>query len=123
MVERRLLTTSFVDAATPPENGERWISDTKLRGFGLRLWPSTHGEGKAFAIRTTDRKGRSIRMTYDAEARNEYFFGFDKKLSLGDVLDKAREWAKDELCRTKGRPTLQEEKIITGDNLKGAFPR
>jgi hypothetical protein len=119
MVERRLLTTSFVNAAIPPKNGERWISDTKLRGFGLRLWGSIRGEGKAFAIRTTDRKGRSIRRTYDAEARNEYFFGFDKRPSLGDVLDKAREWAKDELCHAKGRPTLREEK----DNHRRRFER
>jgi hypothetical protein len=64
MVERRLLTADFVNRATPPDLGERWIADTKLRGFGLRLWRTSSGEGKALAIRVVDTEGRSIRRTY-----------------------------------------------------------
>ena len=109
MVERHLLTANFVDAATPPDHGEQWVSDTKLRGFGLRLWRCARGEGKAFAIRTIDKTGRSIRRTYDAEARNEYFLFGGPRPTLGAVVDRAREWAEDELCRAKGKPTLLEE--------------
>src|SRR5580704_9760279 len=108
MVERRLLTATFVDSVTLPNRGERWIADTRLRGFGLRLWRSTGGEGKAFAIRAIDTKGRQIRRTYDGEARNEYFPPHQRR-TLGDALDSARDWAADELCRAKGRPTLREE--------------
>jgi hypothetical protein len=108
MVERRLLTAAFVDSVTLPNRGERWIADTRLRGFGLRLWRSTGGEGKAFAIRAIDTKGRQIRRTYDGEARNEYWSPHQRR-TLGDALDSARDWAADELCRAMGRPTLREE--------------
>lgn len=98
MVRRRLLTTDFVNSISPPAQGECWVADTKLRGFGLRLWKTTRGEGKAFAIRAIDSTGRQIRQTFDGKVR-----------SLGNIVDNAREWAIDELCRINGRPTLLEE--------------
>jgi hypothetical protein len=51
MVERRLLTEQFVREVRPPATGERWIADTKQRGFGLRLWATSGGAGKAFGVR------------------------------------------------------------------------
>lgn len=98
MVQRRLLTTDFVNSISPPAQGECWVADTKLRGFGLRLWKTTRGEGKAFAIRAIDSTDRQIRRTFDGKVR-----------SLGNIVDNAREWAIDELCRINGRPTLLEE--------------
>ena len=109
MVERRFLTSDYINGATPPAHGERWIADTKLRGFGLRLWQTTRGEGKAYAIRVIDKQGRSIRRTYDSEARNAYWWPHRDRRSLGDVLEDARDWAADELCRAKGKPTLRQE--------------
>ncbi len=100
MVQRRLLTTDFVKSISPPLQGERWIADTKLRGFGLRLWKTAGGEGKAFAIRAIDSTGRQIRRTWPLRLRRS---------TLGDVVDNAREWAIDELCRISGKPTLREE--------------
>src|ERR1700678_936182 len=109
MVERRLLTTTFVDEAVPPDRGERWIADTKLSGFGLRLWRTTRGEGKAYAIRTVDHNGRNIRRTFNTEARTRYFSLYGERRTLGAVLESARKWAEDELCHAKGKPTLQNE--------------
>ena len=110
MIERLLLTPDFVNQASPPVRGERWIADAKLRGFGLRLWQTKQGEGKAYAVRTVGKRGRSIRRTYDGEARNELSPVTGERRSLGDVLEEAREWAADEICRAKGKPTLRQEK-------------
>ncbi|MEO0682200.1 MAG: hypothetical protein AAF192_17480 [Pseudomonadota bacterium] len=67
MVERRRLDPAFVDAAEAPERGERWIADTAVRGFGLRLWRSAGATRWAFALRRTDTEGRAVRRTFDPE--------------------------------------------------------
>lgn len=85
---RRLLTSTYVNRVQPTRRGERWIADTKVRGFGLRVWP----QGKSFAIRTKDQEGRSTRRTI-CEAR-------------GYLLEDAREQAVRELRRLKGSPTI-----------------
>ena len=115
MVERRILTPDFVEAATPPSRGERWVSDTKLRGFGLRLWATKFGGQKAFAIRVSDRDGHSIRKTFSphntAALRRSIWSGeFDYR--LGEHLVDARVWARDEIDRLKGRPTVLEEDML-----------
>ena len=72
LVERVHLTPELVDAALPPERGERWIGDTDIQGFGLRLWTTTSGEGKAFAIRTSGSNGITVRRTFDPKDSSEY---------------------------------------------------
>lgn len=62
MAERRLLSESFVDNAQPPDNGERWIADTAVCGFGIRLWGGKT-KGKSFALRVADQSGRIVRRT------------------------------------------------------------
>lgn len=117
MVERRLLTPQFVFAAKPPDKGERWISDTKIRGFGLRLWATKSGGAKAFAIRVSDPHGRHVRRTYDAKKNWRLRFaitysGFENALGLGDSLESAREWARNEIDGIKGRATLSQEEHV-----------
>lgn len=95
----------------PPENGERWISDTEIKGFGLRLWASSNGIGKAYAIRARDRNGKIFRETLDPHSstlqllwRLSRSSASDKSASptLGERVGDARQWAKERLQWKKG---------------------
>lgn len=115
MAERRYLTRRFVSRVKPPKTGERWIADTQLGGFGLRLWRTKRGEGMAFGIRCTDYLGRAIRKTFDPE-KNGWRTRLDRAYSLrkrrptyGDFIEDAREWARDEIDVAKGVPTIGME--------------
>ena len=65
MDERRRIDSDFLDSVRPPEIGERWIADTLVCGFGLRLWAGKKGGGVAFCVRVSDLNGKSVRKTYD----------------------------------------------------------
>lgn len=116
MVDRRRLTRQVVAGLAPPDRGERWIADTELRGFGIRLWAAREGPGLAYAIRVTDREGRKIRRTFSGSpgfeaAQRDVCFGggwddphrasipWPPPLSL--LLDHARAWAREEIQRAK----------------------
>jgi hypothetical protein len=109
MVKRAQLTPKFVFEAACPAQGERWIADTKIRGFGLRLWSTKSGGQKAFALRVSNVASQKIRRTFDPEGtwRAKFPTGEDK-YGLGDYLDDAREWARDEIDQIKGRLTRYE---------------
>jgi hypothetical protein len=62
MAEQTKFTAEFVDSLIPPKKGERWISDTEVRGFGIRLWGGATS-GKSFAIRVKDKNKKTIRKT------------------------------------------------------------
>jgi hypothetical protein len=83
MVERRRLTPEFVHSVTPPERGERWIADTKLKGFGLRLWATRSGGNKAFAVRVLNANGHSIRKTFNLTGQ----WRTDLDLAYGDRIN------------------------------------
>lgn len=113
MVERRILTGDFVDEVSPPSKGERWIADTKVKGFGLRLWATKGGGQKSLAIRASDENGRSVRVTFDPYSSRTYRtdLSLDKLLGrqhhrfrLGSFLSEARYWAKAEIDFIKGKP-------------------
>lgn len=115
-MEKVHLTSSFVDAALPPERGERWIADTEIQGFGLRLWATNSGEGKAFAIRTFTTDGRIVRRTFDIRKSSEYrcelIFDLESR-GLGSYLVSARRWACSEICRLKGLfPRLDRSEAV-----------
>lgn len=99
------LTSKIIDALLPPERGERWIADPAIPGFGVRLWATPSGSGKAFAVRVTDVRGKVVRLTYQTSLA--WFFG-DEAPTLGWHLSSARRWAWDEINRLKGRPTSEE---------------
>lgn len=114
MVERALLTPRLVFEAKCPIRGELWIADTKIRGFGLRLWSTKSGGQKAFAIRVVDPDSRKIRRTFEIDKAWQTKFEFtyshrEDRFGLGEYLDEAREWARDEIDKTKGRPTVHAE--------------
>lgn len=119
MVERASLTPTLVDGLIPPTKGERWIADTKVRGFGLRMWTSRTGEPKMrYAIRVSDKSGKSHRKTLNSW-RAEVLFRYMAGLSTvdtahrgptnGELLEAARNWARDEIAKIKGTSTLQDE--------------
>jgi hypothetical protein len=113
MVERRMLTREFVRTVTPPARGELWIADTKLKGFGLRLWATPSGVGKAFGLRISDKTGRKIRKTFDSRNARVRLTGRWKSADdyeLGDSLEHARSWARDEIDIAKGRLTLEQDR-------------
>jgi hypothetical protein len=113
LVERLRLTPEFVDAATPPKQGERWVADTVIKGFGLRLWTTRSGEGKAFAIRMSSVEGKIVRKSFDPRESWEYRYAVlleREPGQLGCYLDSARRWAYQEITRLKGQ-TSHAEKI------------
>ena len=93
---RRLLTKDFVNDIMPPEQGELWIADTKVRKFGLRLWATKSRGGKAFCVRA----GPSLRLTYDPYLSPlfRYQIWQDDEFKLGAFLSDARNWAEEELA-------------------------
>lgn len=111
---RRFLTEEFVSKAQPPEKGERWIADTGVRGFGLRLWAPN---GKAFAIRTKDKDDKSVRRTFDPHSQSSYWNLYRWRrlnqvssvsdLDLSSFLELAREWAREELDEQRKINTFQ----------------
>lgn len=119
MVERAILSKRIVDEADAPARGERWVSDTIQRGFGLRIWRSPKGESrKAYCIRALDNSGKPVRRTlphWQASSlfTQEHWWAIrrhqDFEPSLGDFVHVARRWAHDELARAKGKLTLAEE--------------
>jgi hypothetical protein len=102
-MKRRLLTPEFVDAIAIPEDGETWIADTKVRGFGVRAWAGKRGGGKAYAIRVAGVGGRMVRLTYPLPQRHQ------PSNALGILLEDARSWGRDEVDFLKGRRTLRQE--------------
>ena len=126
MVERRRLDAEFLDSVTPPKEGERWIADTAVRGFGLRLWSGKKGGGVAFCVRVTDKNGVPIRETYDpydkrvgvrgwedlfSELRWENpNFEWDRGIPLKVFLEDARRWARWVIGQAKGTlPSAEAE--------------
>lgn len=105
MVERRHLTPELVDTADCPVRGEKWIADTVVSGFGLRIWKT----GKAFGIRVSDRAGRVVRKTYSPEIPRFLLWQNAGQVKLGAFLDLARDWARLEISRAKGLAPSQEE--------------
>jgi hypothetical protein len=113
MVERRLLAAKFVNRVRAPSDGERWVADTKIRGFGLRLWTIKGISGKAYGLRCVDVNGKAVRRTYTPSKRE----------SLGACLEHARNWARDERDRLKDRLTVHQEYRINHSRLEYAFSR
>jgi hypothetical protein len=116
LIERVHFTPELVDNALPPERGERWIGDTEIPGFGLRLWTTRSGEGKAFALRTSDINGKTVRSTFDPRDSSKYrlalILGYDPG-ELGSYLACARQWAGYEITRLKGlAPRLERMEAI-----------
>jgi len=101
MVQRRLLTPDFVNNIRPPENGELWIADTKVRGFGLRLFASGGG-GKSYCVRITDETGMVVRKSFPKDRRyRRALRDAQAELRLGDLLEVARYWARGEIEELK----------------------
>jgi hypothetical protein len=113
MVERARLTPQLIFDAKCPGEGEHWIADTKIKGFGLRLWATKSGGQKAFAVRVSDPDSKKIRRTFDASnawrTKLELSYMDKGRFGLGEYLDEAREWARDEIDKIKRRPTVHDE--------------
>ncbi len=112
MVQRRLLTAEFVNSVKSPQKGEQWIADTKIKGFGLRIFAS-NGIGKSFAIRVSDESGMAVRKTFDIYSSWTYRWGVREggsEFEFGDFLEDARDWARNEIYRLKNLEfTAQEQ--------------
>lgn len=89
MVNRRELTSEYVKSLVPPDKGEKWISDTKVKGFGVRLWGGKTS-GKSFAIRINLGGSIKRKSIFSAEVCDK--FGY---------LELARKIAKNEIKKLK----------------------
>lgn len=124
---RRFLTPLFIDELEPPSSGERWISDTSVRGFGVRLWSYNGVGGVAYGLRSTDANGRAVRKTFHPyrDSGNNFWWRLrtgqiemapDGGIALSSFLDDARDWARTEKARLLGRiPTIDEERAIEAE--------
>ena len=111
---RIYLTKRVVDEAPHPSATEYWISDTKIKGFGLRVSKSPSGSvSKAYCLRMKDQDGKRTRKTFDPWlARYEKFqwlqwrsdeVNSPSDITLGSLIDEARVWALDQLDLVNGR--------------------
>jgi hypothetical protein len=108
-------TRAFLRSVTPPEKGELWVADAKVRGFGLRLWWTKSGGQRAFAIRVRDSSGVVRRKTFDPRSTSTYRLAVLDRTDdpeVADLLDNAREWAHDEIAKLKGRLTQAERQML-----------
>lgn len=92
MVERRKLTVDLINELEPPLKGERWIADTEVLGFGLRLWGGKTS-GKSFAIRVSNKNGKTIRSSISSVGDKQWL---DLQLNI------ARDIARDKIRQLKG---------------------
>lgn len=105
------LTPELVNSLEIPHQGERWIADSHLPHFGLRLWAGKNGGGKAFAIRLRDKSGRLIRESFNpGRDWDLYYWMTPWRKSFGDFLEPARLWAFDRIAFHKGRPNSEERR-------------
>jgi hypothetical protein len=120
-MKRMLLTSQTVREIVPPAKGEIWVSDTVIKGFGLRLWKNPSGKvGGAYSIRIKDEDGNSRRQTF--ELWRDYLFPLDyferreaiekyHDAALHELADIARLWAKDAVERILRKlPSYEAEK-------------
>lgn len=111
MVERVHLTEDVVKVLTPPIEGEKWVADSVVRGFGIRLWSTKRGGHGAYAIRVRDQSGHMHRETFDFEKsldiRSKRLAG-EIEIGLADCLNEAREWAGERIKEVKGIPTKRD---------------
>lgn len=101
---KRLLTPEFVNEVSPPEKGERWIADTKVRNFGLRLWATKSGGSKAFCLRLGSRKRLTFDPYWDSNYNITLLLSESYDGSLGSYLQPARNWARLETKKQKSIP-------------------
>jgi len=105
LADTQALTPKLVNSLSPPDRGEKWIADTAVPGFGVRLWATPSGGGKAFSIRATDADGKVVRKVF----RPPSWWSFDENpRQLGEYLKSARYWARNEINRLRGLPTFEE---------------
>jgi hypothetical protein len=111
------LSPELVDALDSPLEGERWVSDASLRGFGVRLWSGKKGGGACYAVRVRDQRGKIVRESFsiwsDWRARLKIHNLIDQdelELRLGLFLDEARDWARDKIRILKGGKSRTERR-------------
>ena len=123
MVERAYLDKQLIDSSEPPEKGERWISDTAIKGFGLRVWRNAKGEvGAAYCVRASNPEGKSIRRSlsyWDCQAFHislldpweswQYRETYNPDETLGDLVAAARIWATDTINGIKRKAPTRAE--------------
>jgi hypothetical protein len=114
MPARTVLTKEVVNKASAPDKGERWIADTRIPGFGLRVWRNGSGEvGRAFGVRVRATDGQIHRKTFNVWDNLGSYYLYRRyryeDLTLGDLIEEARRWAEDSIDTLKGRTTLTEE--------------
>jgi len=113
MVRRAYLTAEYVDRIELPANGEQWIADTAQPGFGLRIWATPNGVGKAYSVRATSPEGISIRRSANPwDLSRRMWLPMEERYdfrNIGRYLPEARKWARDQLDTIRGKPTLRDE--------------
>ena len=114
MVRRAELTPEMVNRTQPPDHGEIRIADTKCDGFGLRVWRTAGGVGRAFDLRAKDASGRSTRRTYKPRYGSPNLVESDwehLRGTFGFYLEDAREWAEDQRYKIAGLQTPEEVEL------------
>ncbi len=117
---KRLLTPEFVNEVSPPEKGERWIADTKVRNFGLRLWATKSGGSKAYCLRLSSKKRLTFDPYRDASFSFTLLFNDTFDFQLGSYLQSARNWAHQEIKKHKVSP-MDKAELLIEDNAQREY--
>ncbi len=115
-MKRIYLTPEIIDTFAEPKTGETWLADSAVPGFGVRIWHRNGKIGKAYAVRAADEYGRFNRIAlrkWELQdiAQSSWRFALGEHApTFGELLPEARLWARDQIDRLTGRPTLADER-------------
>lgn len=117
------INNEVIKETPAPTRGETWLADSRITGFGLRVYRTNRGIRKALGIRVRDSQGKLVRKNFPIDRMwngqliredvksIEQYQEFERKFMASELVDveEVREWARSEIQKLKGRKTLEAE--------------
>jgi hypothetical protein len=119
-----VLTKDIIETTPTPTNGEVWLADKTVKGFGVRIWCNRSGaRGMSYAVRVKDWRRKWVRRTIRFETLLGFRLSFLARYTGSDtefyeLLSVAREAAREEIARIKRKMTPFEQKLATQEALQ-----
>jgi hypothetical protein len=111
------LTKELIASTPTPLKGEVWLADSVVKGFGVRIWRNRSGaRGMSYAVRAKDRREKWVRRKIDVQIHIKLRWALlvrrtDEEAAFYEALKYAREAAREEISRIKGRMTAPERRL------------
>jgi hypothetical protein len=122
----RKLTKELIASTPAPQKGEVWLADSVVKGFGVRIWRNRSGtRGMSYAVRAKDRRGKWARRKIDVQIHVKLRWALfvrrtDDEAAFFEALKYARETAREEISRIKGRMTAPERRLAKSEARRKA---